>query len=43
MIKLYRVRGVWVVADATQEYFIGCLKDALIYVYGYLNRPIKVF
>lgn len=43
MIKLYRCKGVWVVADTTQEYFIGSLKDALIYAYGYLNKPVKVF
>ena len=43
MIKLYRVSGFWVVSDTTREYFVGCLKDALIYAYGYLNRPVKVF
>ena len=43
MIKLYRYKGVWVVSDTTQKFFIGSLKDALIYAYGYLNRPVKVF
>ena len=43
MIKLYRYKGVWVVYDTTQKFFIGSLKDALIYAYGYLNKPVKVF
>lgn len=43
MIKLYRFKGAWVVSDTTQKYFIGNLKDAIIYVYGYLNKPIKIF
>lgn len=43
MIKLYRISGLWVVSDTTRKYFVGGLKDALIYAYGYLNRPVKVF